>query len=281
VIGIKPPYKLIVDSLSANLPNKIIKDLPNRWEKIGDVLILRIPPSISPYQKLVARVYADILKCRSVLQEYGEISGIYRTPQTRLIFGDKNTETIHIENAVRFRLDPQKIMFSSGNIDERKRMAMIAEDDETVLDLFAGIGYFSVPMAVFSSPKQIIACEINPIAYQYLKENIMINGVIDRIQPIFGDNRKIAPRHWADRVLLGYLDNTISFLPIALGALKKCGGTLHFHDIYPRENIPNNIFTEIRSVACKYFINVELLSWHIIKSYAPGIVHTVFDVRVS
>jgi len=59
-------------------------------------------------------------------------------------------------------------MFSSGNMDERIRMSMISDKNEVVVDLFAGIGYLLCRMAVYSKPEKIYACEINPVAYDYL-----------------------------------------------------------------------------------------------------------------
>ncbi len=281
MIDITTPYEQIVEVLSPCIPEKVVYDLPQRWEKIGDVLMLRVPDSLNAYKEVVARVYADVLRCRSVLEEYGAISGVYRKPRVRLIFGDNDTETVHVENGIRFRLDPKEIMFSSGNVDERKRMATIAGREEQVLDLFSGIGYFAIPMAKFSTPKKIVACEINPVAYRYLKENTVLNDVVDILDPVIGDNRKTAPEQWADRVLLGYLDNTKSFLPLALKALKQKGGILHFHEVYPHENIPDIAFQEIKSIATNYFKNIELVNWKIVKSYAPGIVHAVLDIRAG
>ena len=280
MIGIQTPYEMVVDLISGDIPSGVIGDLPKKWEKIGDILILRIPESLSEYQECVAAVYADVLNCRSVLNEYGIILGVCRTPQMTLVYGDANTETVHIENSVRFRLDPQRIMFSSGNIGERKRMAMIAKGGEQVVDLFAGIGYFTIPMAVFSKPKRIIACEINPVAFGYLLENTVLNDVSDVVEPVFGDNQRIAPKQWADRVLLGYLDESKSFLPTAFQSFKTSGGVLHYHDIYPKEKVPEVPFSEIIDCGKKYFEEIELLSWHIIKSYAPGIVHVVLDVDI-
>ncbi len=281
MIDITTPYEQIVEVLSSCIPEPVVYDLPQRWEKIGDVLVLRVPDSLNAYKEMVARVYANVLRCRSVLEEYGAISGVYRKPRVRLIFGDNQTETVHVENGIRFRLDPKEIMFSSGNVDERKRMATVAGREEQVLDLFSGIGYFAIPMAKFSTPKKIVACEINPVAYRYLKENIVLNDVVDILDPVFGDNRKTAPEQWADRVLLRYLDNTKSFLPLALKALKQKGGILHFHEVYPHENIPDIAFQEIKSIATNYFKNIELVNWKIVKSYAPGIVHAVLDIRAG
>ncbi len=58
-------------------------------------------------------------------------------------------------------------MFSSGNMNERIRMSNISKPNEVVVDLFAGIGYFTLPIAVYSKPKKIYACEKNPISYDF------------------------------------------------------------------------------------------------------------------
>ena len=131
---------------------------------------------------------------------------MYREPNVKIIYGNKKTETIHIENGIRYKLDPQKVMFSSGNMDERIRMAKISNPKETVVDLFAGIGYFTLPMAVYSKPKKIFACEINPVAYDYLCKNIVQNDVTSIVEPLLGDNKTTAPKNVADRIIMGYID---------------------------------------------------------------------------
>ena len=126
---------------------------------------------IKQYSEIIGKCYAEICHCRTVLNETGSISGIFREPKTRVIFGNHDQITIHKEQGILYKFIPEKIMFSSGNKDERHRMAKIAHHDEVVVDLFAGIGYFSLPMAVYSKPQQIYTCEINPLSYQFLQEN--------------------------------------------------------------------------------------------------------------
>ena len=165
---IETPFDQIKKSLSKSIPSKLINNIPDKWEKIGDVLILRLSSELDKYKQQIGGKYANVLNCKTVLRDICGISGIYREPNVEIIYGSNKTETIHKENGIRYKLDPRKIMFSSGNMDERIRMATISNKDETIVDMFSGIGYFTLPIAVYSKPKKIFACEINPIAYDYL-----------------------------------------------------------------------------------------------------------------
>ncbi|MCK5112822.1 MAG: hypothetical protein KAQ84_04705, partial [Thermoplasmatales archaeon] len=150
VVMIEAPLNQIKRLLSNEIPSELICCLPDRWEKIGDVLTIKLNGNLKNYQEKIGKKYAEILHCKTVLNDVGGISGTYREPKVGILYGSKNTETIHKENGIRYKLDLQKIMFSSGNMDERKRMANISNKNETVVDLFAGIGYFTIPMAVYS-----------------------------------------------------------------------------------------------------------------------------------
>ena len=275
------PFDQIKKSLSKNVPPELIKHLPNTWEKVGEVLNIKLDCDLEKYQEKVCEKYAEILHCKTVLNNAGSISGTYRKPKVDIIYGSKNTETIHKENCIRFKLDPAKIMFSSGNMHERLRMANVSNIDEIVVDLFAGIGYFTMPMAVYSKPRKIFACEINPVSYNFLCENIVLNDVTEIVEPLQGDNRNIAPKDVADRVVMGYLKDTFRFLPTAFNCLKNLKGIIHYHDVCPNESIPNRSFKFVQKESKKYNRKSELLTYRNIKSYAPGISHVVLDVRID
>jgi tRNA wybutosine-synthesizing protein 2 len=254
--------------------------LPDKWEKAGTIVTIKLPNQVRRYQEIIGKVYTDVLGCDTTLNDVGGICGVYREPIVEVIYGSPFTETTHSENKIRFQLDPQKIMFSSGNMAERKRMATIANPKETVVDLFAGIGYFSIPMAVYSKPVKIFACEINPVAYRYLCTNIKLNQVTDIVEPLFGDNRVTAPKECADRVILGYLEEPKVFLYVALDALKNQTGILHYHDVVPIEDISQQSLRDIETITKKYHRSIELLRVNKIKSYSPKRAHVVLDVRV-
>jgi len=278
---IKTPYKLIIKRLTNELPDDLLKKLPNKWEKVGDVVILVLPKDLEKYKAIIGEKFAEILNCKTVLNDIGGITGEFRKPNVEIIFGSKDTETTHKENGICFKLDPQKIMFSSGNIDERIRMATVSNNTEVVVDLFAGIGYFTLPIAVYSKPEMIVACEKNPVSFNYFKENITLNNVTDIVVPLKGDNREVVPKFIADRVIMGYIGNTREFLETAINCLKEKIGIIHYHDKIPEKNITSNPMDELNKVAEKFDRIVELIGYKHVKSYAPGIGHYVFDVKIG
>ena len=274
------PFQSIKKKLSREIPAELLEYLPDKWEKIGTVVTIKLPNELKKYHQVIGKIYAEVLSCTSTLNDVGSISGIYREPTVEVIYGSSKTETIHMENGIRFKLDPQRIMFSSGNMGERLRMATISNNNETVVDLFSGIGYFSLPMAVYSKPKRIMACEINPLAYRYLCSNVVLNNVSDIVEPLLGDNRLQAPRDCADRVVLGYLNEPQNFLPVAFDCLRNKSGILHYHELVPLELIPEQPLAHIEKAAVSLHRSVELLNVQVIKSYAPGIIHVVLDARI-
>ena len=269
------PFEEVKKILKGKISNEDFEKLPRKWEKFGDVLVLKMH-GIKEKEK-VAKAYAEVLKCKTVLEDVEGIKGIERKPCFNFIYGN-DAETIHVENGIKYKFDVSKIMFSSGNIDERIRMAKVASKNEIVVDMFAGIGYFTLPIAVYGKAK-VYACEINPVAYEYLKENILLNNVANLVTPLLGDCRKVAPRGIADRVVMGYLDS-IKFLPYAIEILKG-EGIIHLHQKCKQEDFPYRLFEEVEKIAKEYGKEAEMIFYKKIKSYAPRIIHGVIDIKIS
>ena len=167
-------------------------------------------------------------------------------------------------------------MFASGNTDERMRMRGLDCSGETVVDMFSGIGYFTLPIAKFTGARIIIACEKNPDSYQFLLKNIKLNKVTNNVIPMLGDNRSIPGKKFADRILMGYVQTTSKFLPKAISMIKP-GGTIHYHDTFPtgeQDVCVHRIF----SAVCD---NYEILGIREVKSFAPAVSHYVADIRIS
>ena len=261
---------------SAKVPEELKALFPRRWEMLGDVLILRLPEDLQPYRKEVADAYAGALAARTVLLDRANIEGVFRTPEMEVVWGD-GTETVHFENGLYYKLDAARIMFSSGNIDEKLRMAALDCRGETVVDMFAGIGYFTLPLAVHARAAKVVACEINPLAFHYLKENIALNHVEGVVEPVLGDNRDLPGEGFADRVVMGYVRTTAQHLRKAF-SLVKPGGTLHYQDTFPLEVFPQLALDHVATAAAGRHYKVERMRE--VKSYSPGVSHMVLDIRV-
>jgi len=148
------------------------------------------------------------------------------------------------------------------------------------VDMFAGIGYFSIPMAVHARPEKIISIEINPESYAYLLENIRLNHVEDIIFPVNGDCAETVPEGIADRVLMGYVGITHHYLEPAIKALKKSGGVLHYHETVPENLARTRPEERIKKAAGSLGKKVEFLATRRIKKYSPGVLHVVVDARI-
>jgi tRNA wybutosine-synthesizing protein 2 len=221
----------------------------------------------------------ELLKIPGVnkIAKLGYISGPQRKPEVEVLWGE-GTETIHKENKCFFKMDVSQVMWSKGNTTERMRVAKLVSEGETVVDLFAGIGYFSIPIAVHARPSKVYAVEINPISHYYLKENIILNQADDIIEPVLGDCRNFAPRGIADRVLMGYIGNTHEYLDVAFDSLRD-GGVIHYHESVPAKLMFTRPVNRIKYAAKDR--EVEILNQRAIKKYSPGVYHVVIDAKIS
>lgn len=275
-----PPADRVRARLQKLLPAALLDDVPRTYVRLGDILVLDIPESLRDHEYDVAGTWADELRMRSVVAREGHISGELRLPTMRHVWGDANTETTHVENGIRYRFDPVKVMFSPGNLPERQRVASLRVAGEVVVDLFAGIGYFTLPLAVHGRPARVIAIEKNPVSYQYLQENIELNDVADIVEARLGDNRDVAPIGQADRVLMGYLPDPTEFLPLALSCLKRTGGSIHYHTVVDLPLFPRTAFEKLQGLLQALDWTATLKESVTVKSYGPGEVHGVLDVEV-
>ena len=240
-----------------------------KYKKIGDILILDNSHPDDDYNELSRRHNVK------TIMKINHIQGTKREPVYKILYGGE-TETVNKENGCLFKLDLAKVMWSKGNNNERLRIARLVEDDETVLDMFAGIGYFSIPIGVHANAREVISIEINPNSYHFLCENIRLNK-LHNVTPILGDGKVETPKYRADRIIMGYVKTTHHYLKAAIGSLNE-GGVLHYHETVPEKLMNTRPFERIMSEADGR--EVELLKVNKIKKYAPGVEHVVIDARI-
>ena len=219
------------------------KKLPSSYDIIGSrekaVAIVEIPEEFKKNEKEIAQEILDRHKnIKSILKKLSERKGTFRTRKLKLLLGDKNTEVIHKEYGCRFKLEPRKVYFSGREGTERLRIANQIKPKETIMLMFAGVGVYGIIITKKQPRVKIISIEINPLAFKYMKENIRLNKVGDKIIPILGDVRKKC-EDWYDkcnRVIMPLPHEAWKFLDLAFKCLKS-RGHIHMYVIEREDNI--------------------------------------------
>ncbi len=262
------------DHLKTKIPDQDVEKIMKSYEKLGDIIILSIPKEHYNLRDFIGKSFYESYKCQTVLEK-GHILGEFRIPYYKKIIGG-DFVTIHKENGILYKMDLSKVMFSPGNVAERIRMANVSSSDELIVDMFSGIGYFTLPLAKYGKSK-VWALEKNPDSYSFLLENINLNRVSDRVTPLNIDCLDFSSDFEADRIVLGYFSNDEKFLLKALDLVKK-GGVLHYHNTVSEKS--EHIFKKnVESTLLKKDRDIEPLYYRKIKKYSPGVWHVVFDFK--
>lgn len=225
------PFENIKNKVNKKLHNQI----PKKWKKIGDILIADFSNLGKKDIGEVASVYGEILRAKTVLQK-NKINGELRKPKTTEILFGKDTETEITEYGIKYRLDLSKVMWSPGNTGwrsilegpERVENFYKFDNPKTIIDYFAGIGYFTIQLAKSYPDANIISIDKNPESIKFLEENLKINDVTN-VKVVNDDCRNIERK--ADVIHLGYISNTLEFLDHARKNLNDNGVAI-FHEAY-------------------------------------------------
>jgi tRNA wybutosine-synthesizing protein 2 len=272
--------------LKETLDEEELSVLPRGFQTLGNNVILRLNPKLFNKEHDIAKAFLELLpRIKSVYVNRGKIVGTFREPEKIELIGGKDNPIVeHKEHEVIYKFDITKIMFSKGNINERKYLASLVKNGEVIVDMFAGIGYFSLPIAKHSSVEKIYSIELNPESYKYLVENIKINHLWDKIIPIRGNSKEEVLKLSesgvrADRVIMGVLPAPKDYIKEALSLVKNEGTILHFEGVVEKDKYID-LFKEFSEIALKEDYKCELRSYRNVKSYGPNLFHYVLDICV-
>jgi len=210
------------------------KGMLKYFDIIGDIAIIDIKEE---YKSLNRRIVEEILSTNKhvkvVLEKASPISGRYRIFKVKWLGGEKRFITIYREHGCIFKVDFRKVFFTPRLSGERLRIAEKVKTGEVIINMFSGIGTYSIIIAKKSNPKIIYSIDLNPAAYELMKENIRINRVENIVIPILGDAKEIVNERLqsiADRVLMPLPALALKYLPYALKALRNGVGIIHIYD---------------------------------------------------
>ena len=275
------------EKLKEELSREELDLLPRGFQTIGSVMILKLKLDLLEKKLLIANACLDLLPyIKSVYINLGKVKGEFREPENIVFLAGENNPIVeHKEHGVVYRFDFTKIMFSKGNLKERKSLATFVKDGEVIVDMFAGIGYFSLPIAMHSNVKKIYSIELNPLSYDFLVENIKINRLEEKIIPINGDSKveviKLSNSGIkADRVIMGVFPAPKDFIKEALTVAKDGGAMYHYEGVVDKNDFIN-LFREFEEIAEKASYSCELNSKRFVKSYGPNLYHVVLDILVK
>ena len=177
---------------------EVLCDIPTSWERHGDLVVLPSQVFQNPEWKRIISENVDFwstvataLNCHRLARDSEISPDMYRSSRAEMLLGD-DTWVKHIDNGIKYVFDVTHVMFSSGNVTEKLRVAQFDCHGETVVDLYAGIGYFTLPYLVHARADLVHACEWNAKAVEGLKRGLVANGVAEKCVVHVGDCKQVS-----------------------------------------------------------------------------------------
>jgi tRNA (guanine37-N1)-methyltransferase len=265
-----------------------LKMLYKSFDIIGDIAVLKIPKGLESKSELIASAVMQLNKnIKTVLCQTSPIHGEMRLRELKWLKGDNRTETIHREHGCLFKVDLAKCYFSPRLSYEHIRVAKQVKHGEVVVNMFAGVGCFSIAIAKHSKAKKVYSIDINPHAVQYMRLNTALNKVEEIVEPIEGDSKEVIVsrlRNVADRVLMPLPEKAYEYLDYAIMALKPAGGIIHYYDFERAGKNENPIMKVIDKVSRKLKdlnLDFNFSFARIVRTVGPRWYQVVLDIFIS
>jgi tRNA (guanine37-N1)-methyltransferase len=282
------PRKRLRQKLSDDISSQELDQIYNSFDIIGDIAIIKMNNGTNSNAEAVANKIMSIHRgIKSVLVQTGPIVGNFRVRRLKLVAGENKTTTKYKESGCVFTVDVEKCYFSPRLLYERSRIAGLVKPNETVVNMFAGVGCFSIIIAKTISQSRVFSIDVNPVAAQFMKENIRINRVFGKVIPFLGDSKEIIKADLqgkADRVLMPLPEKALEYLPYAISVLKKQGGWIHYYDFQhkvgnenPAEKTRLKVAEKLDSLGVGYVFAFS----RVVRRTGPNWYQTVLDIHVA
>ncbi|MDR1993353.1 MAG: class I SAM-dependent methyltransferase family protein [Nitrososphaerota archaeon] len=275
------------EKLAARLPPDPQTHIYSSFDIIGDIAIIKAPNDSNVAKAIAKQIMETHKKIQTVYAQTSPVEGNHRTRKLTLLAGQNTTHTKHKEAGCIFCVDVEKCYFSPRLSYEHQRVAQQILAQEIVVNMFAGVGCFSVIIAKTSPQTKVYSIDINPVAYQFMIKNTHINGVESRVYSLLGDAKELIETQFeniADRVLMPLPEKALQYLPAAVLALKKTGGWIHYYDFEHATNKENpvektrlKVIDKLDQLGIRYSFGCG----RIVRHTGPNWYQTVLDIQVT
>jgi tRNA (guanine37-N1)-methyltransferase len=258
------------------------------FDIIGELAIIKIPKD-SPVSAIeVAKIITGRHKnVKSVFVQTTEVQGDFRLRGLAHVMGENRTRTVHRESGCAFKVDVAKCYFSPRLSGERMRIASLVEPGEALVNMFAGVGCFSIIVAKHVNNVKVYSIDINPTAVELMAENVRLNGVYGNVVPILGDSKDVINdrlQRCADRVLMPLPEKSFEYLPAAFSALKPKGGWIHvyaFEHSSKAEKISERCKQKLSKALSRLNVDFDVRAIKTVRSTGPNWWQLVADIHVN
>jgi tRNA (guanine37-N1)-methyltransferase len=274
-------------TLADMLSNEDMACVCKSYDIVGSIAIIRLKETSEECRKRIAESIMHVHKnVKTVLAQSGAVEGDFRLRKLEYIGGENQTITVHKESGCRFAVDVERCFFSPRLCYERMRVARRIRDGEVVVNMFAGVGCFSIIIAKYSNARKVYSIDVNPAAVYYMRENVRINCVYEKVVPLLGDAKEIVDkrlRHVSDRVLMPLPEKALESLPDALLALRQTGGWIHYYDFehaLKSENAVGKAKLKVSRRLKDLDVDFEIPFGRVVRATGPNWYQVVFDIEV-
>ena len=274
---------MLKKTLEDVLSEKESEELFSAFDQVGDIIIVRIPDSLLSKKEIIGKTLLEQVKtAKSVFYQASSVEGDFRTRDLEILAGENKTETEYKEFGCRFIVDVEKAFFSPRLSTERDRIADLVQEGETVINMFGGVGMFSI-IAAKRKKCTVYNIDINTIAAKLCEKNIELNKLPGKVISIHGDAAKIVEeklKDKGDRVLMLLPERSDEFLDSAIFAAKNNGIIHYYSHIHADEKskaakLSEKHYSEITPVKS------NILDSKIVRAVGPRYYQTVIDVRIT
>ncbi|SOV14060.1 met-10+ like protein, putative [Plasmodium gaboni] len=151
-----------------------INEIIHKFEIIGHIAHLNFCDKLESCKKIIAEIILDKNKSiKTVINKKDILNNTHRTFNIELLAGENNYITQLKENNIRVKLNYELIYWNSKLKKERDRIYNLVKDNSIIIDVFGGVGIFSLSLS-----KKSCLCfsnDINEHAYKYMNINIAMN----------------------------------------------------------------------------------------------------------